>query len=114
MIKLIGSRFGKLVVNSKIREGGRTKYICVCDCGGETTTYSYMLRSGKTKSCGCKVGLKHGYYGTQEYNSWQGMKDRCINPNNPNYDSYGGRGITICEEWKKFENFIRDMGEKPY
>ncbi|HFJ9368552.1 hypothetical protein [Bacillus pacificus] len=48
-----------------------------------------------------------------EYNSWHHMKQRCLNPNNDRYKDYGGRGITVCERWLNFENFLEDMGEKP-
>ena len=47
------------------------------------------------------------------YNSWRGMKDRCNNPNHTSYERYGGRGITVCERWNSFENFLNDMGERP-
>jgi len=47
------------------------------------------------------------------YRSWQSMKDRCLNPNNPDYKYYGGRGVKVCERWGGFVNFLKDMGEKP-
>jgi hypothetical protein len=50
---------------------------------------------------------------TTEYNCWLGMKDRCFNPNRKFYLNYGGRGITVCNRWMKFENFLEDMGERP-
>lgn len=60
---------------------------------------------------------RHGHRGqdrfTPEYNSWYGMVQRCTNPNRRYYHRYGGRGISVCERWKKFENFIADMGLKP-
>ena len=45
------------------------------------------------------------------YKTWNGMKDRCKNPNNPRFKDYGGRGIKICRRWSKFENFKEDMFE---
>ena len=65
--------------------------------------------------------LSHGYArhngkgGRQDptYASWQQMKQRCLNPNNPRYKDYGGRGIMIHEDWMDFEEFLKDMGEKP-
>lgn len=63
-----------------------------------------------------KIGnnFKHGFHKTSEYRSWQHMKARCYNPNNHNYNYYGGRGIGICENWKdSFIYFITDMGLKP-
>jgi hypothetical protein len=48
-----------------------------------------------------------------EYNAWITMRQRCFNPNNEAYHNYGGRGITICERWNSFRNFLEDMGPKP-
>ena len=50
--------------------------------------------------------LKHGMYGTRVYKIWSGMKDRCTNPNCPEYHAYGGRGISVCEEWNDAATFI--------
>lgn len=57
---------------------------------------------------------KHGYSNTSTYNSWHNMIERCTNPNAKGFNNYGGRGITVCEEWMDFTNFLKDMGEKPY
>lgn len=57
--------------------------------------------------------LSHGHVGTGAYSSWSAMKQRCTNPKNKSYASYGNRGITVCERWLKFENFLADMGERP-
>lgn len=57
--------------------------------------------------------MKHGKRYTKEYEAWQHMKSRCLNPKNKAYHNYGGRGITICDRWLKFENFIADMGNAP-
>lgn len=50
---------------------------------------------------------------TSTYSSWDSMKQRCLNPNHRSYHNYGGRGITICEQWLTFENFLADMGQRP-
>ena len=55
----------------------------------------------------------HGMTGTSIYYSWSSMKQRCLNPRNPKYRGYGGRGITVCERWLTFENFLADMGPRP-
>lgn len=61
--------------------------------------------------------LKHGHAiakrPTSTYKVWKGIIQRCTNPNNPAWDNYGGRGITVCDRWRKFENFLADMGERP-
>lgn len=56
---------------------------------------------------------KHGHYGTAVYYTWAALIQRCRNPKNPCYKDYGGRSITVCHQWGKFENFLSDMGEKP-
>lgn len=74
---------------------------------------------GLVVSCGCyikdinKKNAKHGYYGTPTYKSWDKMMHRCTNPKCKEYVWYGERGITVCEEWKDFSNFLKDMGERP-
>ncbi len=56
---------------------------------------------------------RHGWNGTSEYYSWAMMKQRCLNPRAKNFSHYGARGITVCERWLRFENFLADMGPKP-
>ena len=55
----------------------------------------------------------HGMYRTPEYRAWKNMKHRCFNPNNKQYLDYGGRGISVCDRWLDFENFLADMGSRP-
>lgn len=59
------------------------------------------------------MNIIHGYEGTPTYNSWRSMKQRCLNKNSPDYKHYGGRGITVCERWMDFKNFLDDMGKRP-
>ena len=120
-LDLTGNRFGMLVALFKRgRRGSQALWRCLCDCGQRTTVQLGNLRNGHTTSCGCKrsiitTALKttHGYCGTQSYSSWQAMLERCLNPLNPKFDDYGGRGINVCKRWRNFENFLADMGERP-
>lgn len=113
---ICGQRFGKLVaVNPVVNLGnGRVKWLCHCDCGKETIVLNYNLFSGHTLSCGClqkekasDIALAHGMHGTRLYRTWAHMKERCTKPNCKQYPNYGGRGITICDEWLSFEPFMR-------
>ena len=99
----------------------RDRHKCLCDCGEIVFIHLARLRSGNTRSCGClkrdlssKRFRKHYGRGTPEYTSWQLMKDRCYNANNKTYSYYGGKGISVCDEWRNdFVVFLRDMGIKP-
>lgn len=114
---LTGQRFGLLtVIGLKDTETRKTYWVCQCECGNVKTVRSDSLLSGAIKSCGClkkaqdKVNLvknhKHKMSGTRIYLEWQGMKGRCCNPHDPRYERWGGRGITVCDEWKNsFEAF---------
>lgn len=116
---LIGKRFGRLVVLDKVSQKGRATWLCACDCGEETVVSRTSLFSGKTKSCGClerenrqavwskshngralKCGHRSRRYNERLYNVWNGIKSRCTNPNVKCYSAYGGRGITVCDEWR--------------
>lgn len=126
---LIGKRFGRLVVvaDGPILQRPKSQQptaICNCDCGNRVQVFKSNLRSGGTKSCGCfqkenvtKRSTKHGHAKrnrhTRTYYSWRSMIRRCGNPQDANWENYGGRGIGVCEEWLTFEGFLRDMGEMP-
>ena len=105
---IIGERFGRLVViaESTERRNNQLCWICRCDCGKITEPImGGNLRSGHTKSCGCKK-TKHGKYNTRLYQVWHGMKKRCHCKTDQAYKNYGGRGITVCDEWKNdFSSF---------
>ncbi len=76
-------------------------------CGKEFKGNTPDIKRGKHKSCGCLNGEKHGLYTNRFYPTWNNMCRRCNNnSNNPDYKNYGGRGITICEEWLDVKNFI--------
>lgn len=92
-------------------------------CDTPFRTDKTAIISGHTQSCGClrvqtgqRVNLRHGHNGnlvSPTHRSWSTMWTRCTNPHNDNYKYYGGRGIAIHSEWGKFENFLRDMGQRP-
>ncbi len=97
-------------------------WIFKCDCGIEKSIRVSNVKNGMVKSCGClhkeiiknvKSNLKHGMSRTKAYKSWASMKSRCFDKNNSSYKNYGSRGIKICKEWLKFENFYNDMGDRP-
>lgn len=107
-----GERFGKLVVigyaGSTIKSGNAT-WRCVCDCGKEIVVVGTKLRRTNGRN-GCGCFRKHGMCKTRTYSIWEGVLHRCRNANDPDY---GGRGITVCERWSVFNNFLADMGECP-
>lgn len=107
---LLGQRFGRLTVIERVESdsNGNAYWKCKCDCGNYCTVRSYLLTRQIVVSCGCyrkEHNLKHGLTHTPIYNLWNGIKNRCTNPNVRNYRIYGGRGITICDEWLEFQNF---------
>jgi hypothetical protein len=116
---LTGKRFGRLVSQYRVPVlNGVSKWHCLCDCGNECDVDITKLNNGHTKSCGCLRSdinkqrfTTHGMKSTRFYNIWCKMKERCLNKKNNRYDSYGGRGITVCSIWLKFENFRDDMYE---
>lgn len=97
--------------------------MCCCVCGNERKVVEHALKEGKTKSCGClksyfisKNKKTHGESRTRLWNVWRSMKQRCYYPKHMAYYNYGGRGITICNEWlkdtSKFFRWARSHGYK--
>lgn len=121
--RMIGKRFGKLIVvealDSHVSPCGSKQRMwkCKCDCGNEISASGKNLRAGRYVSCGCakseyltQRNLIHGgsCKGKEDrlYEVWKSIKARCLNPNNIRFHRYGGRGITICDEWKNsYESF---------
>lgn len=125
---MIGRRFGRLVVSceSQRSRAREAKWDCRCDCGRTAVSATHALRTGRTVSCGCSKREQaadrlrtHGLSNKTEspslaYGTWVGLKQRCLNPKNPGFANYGGRGITVCESWaESFEAFLADVGERP-
>lgn len=112
---LTGQRFGKLTViargeNSK---NGKSRWVCNCDCGKrkEKPVSVYDLVSGKVQSCGClykdsnKGRVTHGKTGSRLYRIWSSMKQRCKYPKHTEFSNYGGKGVSVCDEWQDFQTF---------
>lgn len=122
-IDLTGQKFGLLSVicrSEVIRKSGAF-WVCVCDCGETREVDSLKLRTGHTKSCGCRkndgmANYRHGHSKakTRTYRTWKEMRQRCMNPNSDKWQWYGGRGIKICDSWMaSFAEFLTDMGDRP-
>lgn len=110
---LVGMRFGKLTVIEKVgRVNHANLWHCKCDCGNEVDCYQQNLERGSSTSCGClrsyyakKSRNCHGESTSILYKKWTSIKTRCYNPKSHNYKDYGGRGITMCDEWLDFWSF---------
>lgn len=115
-----GQQFGRLTAirNNGLRDGCRM-WIFKCECGTEKSMPLYPVLKGVVLSCGCYHRERirtHGHAGkhpSRTWRTWDGMIARCYRPISISYPNYGGRGITVCERWKKFENFLEDMGVRP-
>lgn len=106
-----------------------TVWECFCECGNTCYKLATEIQQGKAKSCGCRKNdqwkeatnknkkYEEGTLKTTEYSTWQGMIQRCTNPNNEGYHLYMGKGIKVCDRWldkeRGFLNFLEDMGKKP-
>lgn len=124
-----GDRFGRLTAINEngIKYGTHAVWECKCECGNTTRVPADRLKSGNTSSCGClrtdrlvMRNLTHGSSYRSEYRIWCGIIQRCENNHIPNYQSYGARGIRVCQRWRQgetdksgFECFIEDIGPRP-
>lgn len=108
---LSGMKFGRLtVIESDGYANGGKRWKCKCDCGNECIASASKLVSGHKRSCGCLRHEKpYNYQGRDRnrrlYIIWKAMRQRCINQKSPAYPRYGGRGISICEEWNDYNTF---------
>lgn len=109
LVNRAGQRYGRLVAISHFYKPGRGSayWRCLCDCGGSISTRSDLLGSGATVSCGCisrqrlaEGRITHGCYKHRAFRAWEGMVARCHNPRHVAYANYGGRGISVCGEWR--------------
>ncbi len=116
--------FGRLtIIKYSHCSKGHYFWLCKCHCGNEKILDKGNLVSGNTKSCGCllsetsrsqgKKNKTHGMSKKSIYNIWRSMRKRCLVKSTTMYRYYGGRGIKICKRWDIFENFYKDMGDRP-
>lgn len=114
-----GTVFGRLTALEEIGDGW---VLCLCSCGKEKAIQARELKTSRrpTRSCGClriartlERQLTHGGSKDPEYRSWRAMFRRCTVETHDEFRNYGGRGITVCERWNDYLNFISDMGPRP-
>ena len=127
---LSGEKFNRLKVlsYSHTSPARHAYWLCKCDCGNEVVVAASALKRGLTKSCGClrsqrtkNLNLSHGLSYDPTYATWKGMVARCYNEKSGGYKYYGGRGITVCDEWRddpaKFIEYVSQLpkhGKKGY
>lgn len=123
-VNIAGRRYGRLMAIERTgSRNGHALWLCECDCGNRIETTVDRLTSGHTRSCGClaneiragraaaagkargKQLAKHHGCGSRLYAVWKSMRERCFNENCADYPDYGGRGISICDEWSDFARF---------
>lgn len=120
-VNLISQRFGRLVVIKRAGTLRGARWECRCDCGATVLACSGDLRKGRPRSCGCLIAKPStppqtwshfpGTIASPEYVTWQAMKARCADPNNPRY---GGRGIRVYQMWlDSFDTFFEHVGPRP-
>lgn len=117
-LKTPGEKFGRLTAVADVggdkHQSRLWKFLC--ECGAEVIAIASEVRRGKKRSCGClmrEARYTHKKCGTNNYLRWKRLVQKCTNPRHPDYRNYGGRGIMVCKRWKRFENFLADMGEPP-
>jgi len=105
---LTNQKFNRLtVLKLAPKQKHKVAWLCKCDCGKTTIVLATNLTGNRTRSCGClkmekllQRSTTHNQRHTKIYEVWKTLKQRCLNPNNKFYFRYGGRGITVCEDWK--------------
>lgn len=110
-IDLQGKKFGKLTVLGRVENdrNHRAQWLCQCECGKARVMNSRDLRRIHNPSCGCDIHRRetpYPYKHSRLYDVWSRMKSRCYNPDSSDYPNYGGRGISMCDEWRdSFQTF---------
>ncbi len=125
-VDVTGQRFGRLTATQRSARGGRSYWLCDCDCGNQTSVALNKLKTGHTQSCGClhrefldkwERNSTHKHTGHYLHRCWGAMKNRCNNPNNECYMRYGGRGISYSPLFEHYEDFrdyiLTNLGERP-
>lgn len=124
---LMGQRFGRLTIiaeTSKRTASRGMVWLCRCDCGKEKEIAALHLKQGLILSCGCLSkeinSIRNTIHGHEKggkksltYCSWEKMMSRCYREKDAAFHYYGGRGVKVCESWHTFENFLKDMRERP-
>jgi len=119
-----GEKYNKLTAIRFVEKRNRKEcWLWRCECGKEKVIRVTNVKSGGTKSCGClymqliktkgQNNKTHGMTKSVTYKSWSCMFVRCYNKNSSDYKHYGERGIKVCQEWKTFDGFYSDMGDRP-
>lgn len=121
-LDITGMKFNLLTAIEFVSIGNEYQYFWKfkCDCGNFKIIKKSPVTRGITRSCGCirkeeakKATKTHGLTNSRIYKTWDGMIQRCTNPKTPSYKWYGARGISVCKDWFVFENFYKDMGDRP-
>lgn len=106
---LTGISFGRLTVLSLYEQYPKQRWLCRCECGNERVVYrSNLLAKNIMISCGCyirEISTTHGLSRHPLFRIWADMRKRCFNENCKAFKNYGGRGITICDQWSDFKQF---------
>ena len=127
---LTGQKFNRLTVISREPNDkrGQAMWLCQCECGNYVVVKGSNIRNNHTQSCGClqkektiEASTKHGKARSKPHIVWKGMIQRCFNPKHTGFENWGGRGVTVCDEWKNdfqvFYDYVSQLphfGEKGY
>lgn len=117
LVDMRNERFGRLIVVERAEnsKAGQARWFCVCDCGNTNIVKGQDLRNGKVRSCGCykiEQQTKHGFYNEPLYRVWTSMKNRCNSSTNQWYSAYGGKGVSVYQEWQEDFLVFRDWAIK--